>query len=242
MTITDDVLLNYVSNLTTEQYRKLQIQMEKIRWCDVFGHPEEMYYPIFAPLPSKVKGDIWEDMYKVACVHLGAKANGGHDATLSQEIVDKNSLSGKRIEIKYSAITFADSQTTQKKRGWALELGERGKVIQLVEDGTAKGGSGGGFCQVHPTEADYGIFSAVHANGAMHYFLPYKLISRRCGKKSAEPGKIPLSGQHRHATVEGQINLTERFHELFFLDATVGTPFITDLSKYDLSKYENLVF
>lgn len=242
MQLTDDDVLNYIGNLTSEQYRKLEIQMGKKRWCEVYNLPEVMYWPIFAPIASKRKGDIWEDMYRNNCVSLGDRSDAWHDATLSQELVDKYSLHGTKVEIKYSAITVPDSGNDIDERGYALEAGERRKIIESSEDGSFKGGSGGSFQQVHPANADYGLFSAVHANGAFHYWVPYHLISREAGKEKNETGKIPLSSQHDGGTVEGQINRTKRFHELFFLDATIGTPFITDLGRFDLSKYENLVY
>jgi hypothetical protein len=43
----------------------------------------------------------------------------------------------------------------------------------------------------------------------------------------------------------GELKIREdegKFHDLFLLDITWETPFLTDLSKYDLSKYENLVY
>ena len=229
-----------VSNMTTEEYREYQSTMELARWVETHGKPAEMYWPVFAPMPSKRKGDLWESAYKDKCTSLSERLDQWHDASLKSLLVEAKSLKGSKVEIKYTAITTSDSNSAIAERGFALELGQRAKTININNPKKRQGG--GSFQQVHPENADYGLFTAVHGNGAIHYWLPYSLISRRAGRNNNEAGKVPLSSMHHGATVEGQINLTARFHELFFLDVTIGTPFLTDLSKYDLSKYENLVF
>ena len=74
----------------------------------------------------------------------------------------------------------------------------------------------------------------------MHYWIPYHLIQTSPGKKNLQEGRIPMGIQHRNHATEGQIDLNARIHELFFLDVTEGTPFLTDLSKYDLARYETV--
>jgi hypothetical protein len=229
-----------VSTMTTEEYREYQSKMELTRWVETHNKPAEMYWPVFAPMPSKRKGDLWESAYKDKCASLSERLDQWHDASLKSFLVEDKSLKGSKVEIKYTAITTPDSNSAIAERGFALELGQRAKTIDINNPRKQQGG--GSFQQVHPENADYGLFTAVHGNGAVHYWLPYHLISKNAGKKNKEEGKVPLSSMHHGATVEGQINLTARFHELFFLDVTIGTPFITDLSKYDFSKYENLVF
>jgi hypothetical protein len=149
-------------------------------------------------------------------------------------------LPTSRIEIKYTAIAHGDSNDEQSVRGYAEELSNRVKIIDPKTVKTQKQ-AGGSFQQIHPDNAHYGLFSAVYGNGAVHYWVPYHLISKTAGKQNLQEGKILLSSQHHGGTVEGQINLTKRFHELFFLDYTVDTLFITDLSKYNLAKYETIV-
>jgi hypothetical protein len=229
-----------VVGMDTKAFRDYQTTMELTRWVETHNKPAEMYWPVFAPMPSKRKGDLWENAYKDTCSSLSERLDQWHDASLKSFLVESKSLKGSKVEIKYTAITTPDSNSAIAERGFALELGQRAKTIDINNPKKQQGG--GSFQQVHPENADYGLFTAVHGNGAIHYWLPYSLISKRAGRNNNEAGKVPLSSMHHGATVEGQINLTARFHELFFLDVTIGTPFLTDLSKYDLSKYENLVF
>ena len=232
-----------VVGMDTKAFRDYQSTMELARWIETHGKPAEMYWPVFAPMPSKRKGDLWESAYKDKCNSLSERLDQWHDASLESLLVEANGLKGSKVEIKYTAITTPDSNSDIEERGFALELGQRAKTIDINNPYNPKKQPGGGsFQQVHPENEDYGLFTAVHGNGAIHYWLPYSLISKRAGSKNKEAGKVPLSSMHHGATVEGQINLTARFHELFFLDVTVGTPFITDLSKYDLAKYESLKF
>lgn len=225
---------------STEELRKFEEEYQLTRWTEFFKLPESMYHPVFAPISSKRKGDIWEELYRIECISLTDKSDQWHDANLTDKLVNSMGLSGNRIEIKYTAITSGDSGDDIENRGYALELGQRCKLIDPKKPTKKQGG--GSFQQVHPTNADYGLFTAVFGNGAVHYWVPYKLISSKAGKNNVEKNKIPLSSQHHGAVVEGQINLSKRFHELFLLDVTIGTPFIKDLSKYDLKKYENLIF
>jgi hypothetical protein len=225
---------------STKEFRKFEETLQLSRWTKKFNLPESMYYPVFAPISSKRKGDLWEEMYRTECSSLENKTDQWHDASLVEKLVKLMGLCGHKIEIKYTAITKGDSGDQIDVRGYALELGERCKLIDSKNPKKKQGG--GSFQQVHPTNADYGLFTAVFGNGAVHYWVPYSLISSKAGKNNIEEGKIPLSSQHHGAVVEGQLNLTKRFHDLFFLDTTIGTPFITDLSKYDLRKYENLIF
>lgn len=229
-----------IGQMTSEQYRQLQIQQETIRWQDHYGLPASMYWPVFAPISSKRKGDIWEAGYLNACSSLLPRDDRWHDASLDPAIVDKQKLKGKRIEIKYSVIQKPDSNESISERGYALEAGERAKLITLNKDGQYDVGGGGAFQQVHPENAQYGLFSAVHANGAVHYWVPYHLISRTAGRTQVEEGRILLSSQHDGGTVEGQLNRTKNFHKTFFLAVTIGTPYLTDLSGFDLARFDKL--
>lgn len=238
------ILKESVSKISEKEYRDLQLMLDKIRWTETYKHPEAMYWPVFADLPSKRKGDLWESMYQSACSSLGPRLDKLHDATLDPNIVSSQNLKGIKVEIKYGVNQEGDHKDDVDLRGYQLELGNRGRKIKQNEKkhhGWDIAG-GGAFLQVHPQNAHYGLFTTVFANGAVHYWVPYHLISLTAGKENVQSGKIPLSSQHHGGTVEGQITRTKRFHELFFLDVTMGTPFITDLSKYDLSKFENLVY
>jgi hypothetical protein len=233
-----------IAGLSTKEYRSLQTSQELARWTEKFKFPAEMFWPTQTDLSSKRKGDLWEDLYREKCNGLGPRINKWHDATLCQQIVDDQGLRGNRIEIKYTNIAKKDSAKDIETRGFRLESGERAK--QLTHDDKEPGGikfvSGGSFQQIHPYNADYGLFSAVFANGAVHYWVPYHLISNAAGAKNAESGKIPLASMHHGATVEGQIGRPIKFHNLFLLDVTWGTPFILDLATYNLKKYENLCY
>jgi hypothetical protein len=232
-----------IKNLTTEEYRLLQSTQDRTRWTEFYGLPDAMYYPVQAPISSKRKGDIWEDKIR-ASSGLLEKQDETHDATLDSAVVKLQNLRGARVEIKYTVIAKGDSTKAIEKRGYALEAGARTK--KLVKNPLATKGynyiGGGTFQQIHPDKADYGLFSAVFGNGAVHYWVPYHLISTTAGADNFTKGMIPLQSQHRGHTTEGQISRPEKFHDLFLLDITWETPFLTDLSKYDLSKYENLVY
>jgi hypothetical protein len=233
-----------ISKISEKEYRDLQLHIDKIRWTKTYNHPENMYWPVFADMPSKRKGDLWEKMYQSACVSLNERQDKWHDATLDLNICSSQKLKGIRVEIKYGVNQDGDHKDDIDVRGYNLELGNRARTVKQNEK-SSNGWDilgGGAFLQVHPKNAHYGLFTTVFANGAVHYWVPYHLVSNTAGSKNTEPGKIPLSSQHDGGVVEGQITRTKRFHELFFLDVTLGTPFITDLSKYDLSKFENLVY
>lgn len=227
-------------NMDTQAYRALQERLSLERWVGNYGYPGPMQ-KWFNEGISKLRGDRWENEYVSTCKHLGPKLNGDHDATIDIAEVIRNCLRGARAEIKFFTAMFPDSDKEIIKRGYALSWAERSQSIVAINN-TYKRPKGGSFQQVKPTCADYGLFSAIFNNGAMHYWVPYHLISRNPKVANAQPGEIPLSGQHRDHKVEGQINMSDRFHELFFLDVTLGTPFITDFSKYDLSKYENIKY
>ena len=232
-----------IKQLTTEEYRLLQANQDRTRWTEFYGLPVGMYYPVQAPISTKRKGDIWEDKMR-ASAGLLEKQDETHDATLNPAIVKQQNLRGNRVEIKYTVIAKGDSTKAIEKRGYALEAGARTK--KLVKNPLAPKGydyiAGGTFQQVHPDKADYGLFSAVFGNGAVHYWVPYHLISTTAGADNFTPGMIPLQSQHRGHTTEGQISRPIEFHNMFLLDITIDSPFIADLSKYDLIQFENRVY
>jgi hypothetical protein len=241
--MTEQDILNYMSALRGEDFRRLEDMIGRTRWKDSYQFPEEMYRWFKGGI-SKHRGDAWENQFVATCSSLGPKTNGDHDATLDSKLVKDYVLKGSTVEIKFFTCMTEDSAKQIEKRGWALPWGERAQRIK--QDVTNPTGwsvpKKGTWQQVKPTCAHYGLFSALHGDGALHYWVPYHLLSRKPGKKNVEEGMIPMGIQHRGHEVEGQVDIKPRFHELFFLDATIGTPFLTDLSKYDLTKYENLVF
>jgi hypothetical protein len=241
--MTEQDILNHMAILTGEDFRKLEDKIGQTRWKDSYQFPEEMYRWFKGGI-SKHRGDAWENQFVATCSSLGPKTNGDHDATLDSGLVKQFSLKGSTVEIKFFTCMSSDSAKQIEERGWALPWGERAQRIK--QDITNPTGwsvpKKGTWQQVKPTCAHYGLFSALHGDGALHYWVPYHLLSRKPGKKNIEEGMIPMGIQHRGHEIEGQVDIKPRFHELFFLDATVGTPFLTDLSKYDLAKYENLVF
>jgi hypothetical protein len=241
--MTEQDYLDYVSSLSSEEFCKLQIKTGLSRWTDNYKFPEEMYRWFQAGI-SKHRGDAWENEFVAFCKQLGPKTHGDHDATLDDETVDKNGLRGALIEIKFFTSMLPDPAKQIEKRGWALPWGERALRISRDADNSTGWAppKKGTWQQVKPTCADYGLFSALHGNGAIHYWVPYHLISQKPGKKNVEIGKVPLGIQHRGHEHEGQVDIKSRFHELFFLDITEDTPFLSDLSKYDLSKYEKVVY
>lgn len=236
-------ILDYMTTLSGENFRKLESKIGQKRWVDTYGFPEGMYKWFIGGI-SKHRGDDWEKEYIASCASLGLKTSGDHDAVLDQSIVQKNNLKGKLIEIKFFSALVPDGSKKIEKRGWALPWGERAQRIKTDTNNVTGYAQpkNGTWLQVKPACANYGLFSVLHGNGAMHYWIPYHLISQAPGKKNYEQNKIPLGIQHRNHTTEGQVGMTPRIHELFFLDVTIDTPFLTDLSKYDLSKYENLTY
>lgn len=227
-----------VVGMDTRAFREFQDEIAMTRWTEGYGFPAEMQ-KWFKEGISKHRGDDWENEFKAGCPQLLDKRNGNHDAVLSEDIA-KN-LSGDLIEIKFFTVMTADSKKAIDKRGYALTWAERATNIPMV-DGRVQAPKKGTWQQVKPDCANYGLFSALYGNGAVHYWVPYHLLSRKPGKNNVEAGKIPMGIQHKNHATEGQVDIKARFHELFFLDVTVGTPFITDLSKYDLTKYESLEF
>jgi hypothetical protein len=236
-------ILNHMATLGGEDFRKLEDKIGQARWKDTYRFPEDMYRWFKGGI-SKHRGDAWENQFVATCSSLGPKTNGDHDATLDSVLVKQFALKGSTVEIKFFTCMTGDSAKQIEKRGWALPWGERAQRIK--QDTTNLTGwavpKKGTWQQVKPTCAHYGLFSALHGDGALHYWVPYHLLSRKPGKKNVEEGMIPMGIQHRGHEIEGQVDIKARFHELFFLDVTVGTPFITDLTNYNLSKYENIVF
>jgi len=236
-------LLMYMATLNGEDYRKLEEKIGHARWVDTYKFPTKMYQWFRGGI-SKHRGDAWENQYVAGCRSLGPKTNGDHDATLNESLVTQYNLKGATVEIKFFTSMVPDSAKEIEKRGWALPWGER--AHRLNKDANNPTGwavpKKGTWQQVKPTCADYGLFSALHGDGALHYWVPYHLLSRKPGKKNVEENMIPMGIQHRGHEIEGQVDIKPRFHELFFLDATIGTPFLKDLSKYNLAKYDSRVF
>jgi hypothetical protein len=224
--------------LDTQSYRKFQDQLAMSRWTDNHGFPPDMQI-WFKEGISKHRGDDWENGLIQSCPQLLPKINKNHDAVLNEIICQE--LRGYLLEIKFFTVMLPDPKKKIIERGYALTWAERATNIPIV-DGKVLPAKKGTWQQVKPEFAHYGLFSALYGNGAVHYWVPYHLLCRTPGKDNYEPGKIPMGIQHKGSLVEGQVDINPRFHELFFLDYTIGTPFITDLSKYDLSKYENLVY
>jgi len=236
-------ILDYTAKLDGETFSKLQSKIGLKRWVDTYKFPEEMYKWFIGGI-SKHRGDDWEQEYIDHCSSLGPKTSGDHDAVLDTALVTDNNLKGKLVEIKFFSCLVPDGAKKIEQRGYALPWGERAQRVRK-DDKNPTGWArpkAGTWLQVKPECAHYGLFSALHGNGAIHYWIPYHLISKVPGKKNYEVGKIPLGIQHRNHTTEGQVGMQSRLHELFFLDITIDSPFLSDLSKYDLSKYENLTY
>lgn len=233
-------IFEHASNLDTRGYREFLDQVSLKRWTDTYGFPASMQ-TWFKEGISKHRGDDWENNFKAVCPQLLPKRHKNHDAVLDAVLVKKYGLKGDEAEIKFFTVMSPDSKKQINQRGYALTWAERATNIPIV-DGKVQPAKKGTWQQVKPGCAHYGLFSALYGNGAVHYWVPYHLLSCTPGAGNATQGKIPMGIQHKGSQVEGQVDIRPRFHELFFLDVTVGTPFITDLSKYDLSKYENLVY
>jgi hypothetical protein len=227
-----------VVGMDTKAFREFQDEVDMTRWTNTYGFPADMQ-KWFKEGISKHRGDAWENEFKAGCPQLLDKRNGNHDAVLDQSIAQH--LTGDLVEIKFFTVMTPDSKKQIDKRGYALTWAERATRIPML-DSKVQPSKKGTWQQVKPDCANYGLFSALYGNGAVHYWVPYHLLSRTPGKDHVEQGKIPMGIQHKGSLVEGQVDIKARFHELFFLDVTVGTPFITDLSKYDLTKYESLKF
>lgn len=232
----DNNLLEAVANMDARTYRNFLDQANLSRW-QTAGFPSDMY-KWFKEGISKHRGDRWEIEFKEVCAQLNEKLDESHDATLDQSLVDAQNLKGNKVEIKFYTAMVPESRKDADKRGYSLTWAERAMDIPANGDLPKKGT----WQQVKPDCAHYGLFSILHGNGAVHYWMPYHLLSKRPGKDWVQEGKVPMGIQHKGHNTEGQVDLKPRFHELFFLDKTYGSPFITDLSKYDLAKYDNLVY
>jgi len=68
------------------------------------------------------------------------------------------------------------------------------------------------FQQVKPSFYPYIICLLNYKDKTLWYLLETKNISKKCGSKNAEKGKLPLQKQHAKSTDEGQITLTKRFY------------------------------
>lgn len=224
--------------MDTRTFRDFQDKIAMTRWTDTYEFPANMQ-KWFKEGISKLRGDDWENTFRTGCPQLLDKRNGNHDAVLIKDLADN--LKGDLVEIKFFTVMTQDPKKQIDLRGHALTWAERATKIPMI-NGKVRAPKKGTWQQVKPDCANYGLFSALHADGAIHYWVPYHLLSRTPGKSNVEAGKIPMGIQHKNHTTEGQVAFNSRFHELFFLDVTVGTPFLTDLGKYDLTKYENLVF
>jgi hypothetical protein len=227
-----------IVGLDTQAFRKFQDQIAMSRWCDAYGFPSAMQ-TWFKEGISKHRGDDWENEYRRVCPQLKPKLNANHDAVLAESVAQQ--LKGRLVEIKFFTVMRPDSKKQINQRGYALTWAERATNIEIT-DGVVQAPRKGTWQQVKPDCADYGLFSALYGNGAIHYWVPYHLLSRSPGRDNVEEGKIPMGIQHKNHATEGQVDIKARFHELFFLDVTIGTPFITDLSRYDLKKYDDLVY
>jgi hypothetical protein len=235
-----EILLEQIATLDSKEFRAFQEQVNCKRWT-AKGFPEKMY-PWFKEGISKHRGDKWEEEFKQACSQLLDKLDESHDATIDPLLVKSNNLKGNKVEIKFFTSMLKESRKDSEKRGYALTWAERAVDIPLDKNKNVIPSKSGTWQQVKPTCADYGLFSVLYGNGAVHYWMPYHLLSRTPGKDHVEAGKVPMGIQHKDHATEGQVDIKPRFHELFFLDVTFGTPFITDLSKYDLSKYDTVVY
>lgn len=230
--------LDDVVKMDTRSFREFQDSIALRRWTDSYGFPAEMQ-KWFKEGISKHRGDDWENEFRSVCPQLLPKRNGNHDAVLCPELA--RNLKGDLVEIKFFTVMTQDSKKQINQRGYALTWAERATTI-AVKNQRPIPPKKGTWQQVKPDCANYGIFSALYGNGAIHYWVPYHLLSRSPGKNNVESGRIPMGIQHKNHATEGQVDIKPRFHELFFLDVTIGTPFITDLSQYDLDRYDNLVF
>lgn len=224
--------------MDTKAFRNFQDEVALTRWTNTYGFPADMQ-KWFKEGISKHRGDDWENEFRSVCLQLLPKRNANHDAVLDSSTA--SNLKGDLVEIKFFTVMTPDSKKQIIKRGYAQTWAERATNIPMASD-KVQPSKKGTWQQVKPDCANYGLFSALYGNGAVHYWVPYHLLSRAPGKNNVEAGKIPMGIQHKNHATEGQVDIKARFHELFFLDVTIGTPFLTDLSKYDLSKYENLVF
>jgi hypothetical protein len=243
MKISKQDILEYMTQLSGEDLRKFEEEYGQNRWVNTYGFPSDMY-KWFRGGISKHRGDAWENQYVAACSSLGPKTNGDHDATLDAALIKQYGLKGQTVEIKFFTAMTPDSAKQIESRGWALPWGERALKLKTNSENPTgwEVPKKGTWQQVKPNCAHYGLFSALHGNGAVHYWVPYHLISRRPGKSNVEKGMIPMGIQHRGHEIEGQVDIKSRFHELFFLDVSQDTPFLTDLSVYDLAKYENVTY
>ena len=133
---------------------------------------------------------------------------------IQKKIIDSfNDLTEHQGSSDYDADCFDTKEKIEIKSVKALTnekdayIGER--IINYVDDNTRCSGS---FQQVKPTECDWFILHILFGNYERLFLVPSKVVSKHPKKDYAEPYKIPLSGQHRNHSSEGQINIGQIFN------------------------------
>lgn len=63
------------------------------------------------------------------------------------------------------------------------------------------------YQQTKPSCCDWFVYHILYGDGSRLFVIPSSMISGHPGEANAEPGKIPLSVQHRNHETEGQVNL-----------------------------------
>lgn len=186
-----DFVLNEVKtngNLTKDEENILEKILNEHHLRMLMRHP---FYDLFTTGTGQSYGLAIQkkiiDSFKDLTEHQGSS---DYDA----DCFDTN----EKIEIK------SVKALTNEKNAY---IGER--IINYVDDNTRCSGS---FQQVKPTECDWFILHILFGNYERLFLVPSKVVSKHPKKDYAEPHKIPLSGQHRNHSSEGQINIKHIFN------------------------------
>ena len=146
-------------------------------------HNRFRYYDYFTIATGKNYGDALEEKIRESFLNFTKPIN---DTSF-----DAISSSGEKIEIK------------------SLRACSQGQEIIFLKGDCipASKFSTSSYQQTKPSCCDWFIYHIMYGDGSRLFLIPSSMISQHPGKAYAEPGKIPLSIQHRDHETEGQVNL-----------------------------------
>lgn len=174
-------------------------------------HDRYHYYDFFMIPTGKKYGDAME-----AKIIASFK---GFEKPVNDTSFDALTMNGEKVEIKsLRACTKGHEQ------------------IFLKEDDVSPSKfSTSSYQQTKPSCCDWFVYHILYGDGSRLFVIPSSMISRHPGEERIEPGKIPLSVQHRNHETEGQVNLGQvikyaRYFEI--KDYNLETV-------YDFSEFQN---
>ena len=176
---------------------KKALEEHSNRWYERYP-----YYDYFAIPTGKLYGDKIEAKIR----------NSFQDWTKPTGDTSYDALTkkGERIEIKSLRASIGGRKQIFLKRG----------RVSPSKFSTSS------YQQTKPSCCDWFVFHILFGDGSRLFVIPSNMVSRHPGKANDEPGKIPLSIQHRNHQTEGQVNLGQvlKYAKYF------------ELNDYDLEK------